>query len=199
MSNKRKRTLSTVVSMSILAIVIVLFYFYIENKVSTTDPSLKELTDAERLLNKDFDLYYPETPREVVKYFSNMIKIIYGNKASEEEINQLAVKIRELYDPEFLQLNPEEKYLQNLATELAEWKEKNRRITNYIFVNKNMEKESEIDGIKYAVKYVSFTIQEDIKFTETWKILLRKNEDDKWKILGWEFVPNTEKQDDAED
>lgn len=199
MSNKRKRTLSTIVSMSILAIVIVLFYFYIENKVSTTDPSLKELTDAERLLNKDFDLYYPETPREVVKYFSNMIKIIYGNKASEEEINQLAVKIRELYDPEFLQLNPEEKYLQNLATELAEWKEKNRRITNYIFVNKNMEKESEIDGIKYAVKYVSFTIQEDIKFTETWKILLRKNEDDKWKILGWEFVPNTEKQDDAED
>jgi hypothetical protein len=185
--------------MSILAIVIVLFYFYIENKVSTTDPSLKELTDAERLLNKDFDLYYPETPREVVKYFSNMIKIIYGNKASEEEINQLAVKIRELYDPEFLQLNPEEKYLQNLATELAEWKEKNRRITNYIFVNKNMEKESEIDGIKYAVKYVSFTIQEDIKFTETWKILLRKNEDDKWKILGWEFVPNTEKQDDSED
>lgn len=199
MSNKRKRTLSTIVSMSILAIVIVLFYFYIKNKVSTTDPSLKELTDAERLLNKDFDLYYPETPREVVKYFSNMIKIIYGNKASEEEINQLAVKIRELYDPEFLQLNPEEKYLQNLATELAEWKEKNRRITNYIFVNKNKEKESEIDGIKYAVKYVSFTIQEDIKFTETWKILLRKNEDDKWKILGWEFVPNTEKQDDSED
>jgi hypothetical protein len=188
MKKAKNRTTATIVVMTILAIIILLFYYYWSNRTTPLeDASGDNLTEVEKLINKDLELYYPETPREVVKLFSSMIKNLYDNP-KDEEVEALAIKIRELYDEEFLASNPQEVYLQNLYTDIAAWKEKDRRITNYLLVNEDLEKESEIEGVKFSVNYVSFTIQENGKFTETWKILLRQGEDKNWKILGWQVA-----------
>jgi hypothetical protein len=191
MGKAKKRTTTTIVVMTLLAIMVLLFYFYWSNRTDPLDSSLENLSEVEKLLNKDLDLYYPETPREVVKLFSNMMKVLYDdldNKMDDEEVQALALKIRELYDTEFLENNPETIYLQNLYTDIASWKEKSRRITNYRLVKEDQEQENEIDGVKYSMNYVTFTIQENSKFTETWRILLRQDENEKWKILGWEAL-----------
>jgi Tfp pilus assembly protein PilO len=192
MGKAKKRTTTTIVVMTLLAIMILLFYFYWSNRTEPLDSSVENQSEVEKLLNKDLVLYYPETPREVVKLFSNMMKVLYddlNNKMSEDEVKALALKIREIYDTEFLENNPEEIYIQNLYTDIASWKEKDRRITNTRVVNEDLEEENEIDGVKYSVNYVTFTIQENSKVIETWKILLRQDENEKWKILGWQVVP----------
>ena len=192
MGKAKKRTTTTIVVMTLLAIMVLLFYFYWSNRTDPIDTSIENQSEVEKLLNKDLELYYPETPREVVKLFSNMMKVLYDdleNKMDDADLKALALKIRELYDAEFLENNQEDIYLQNLYTDIASWKDKNRRITNSRSVNEDLEQESEIDGVKYSVNYVTFTIQENSKITETWKILLRQDENKKWKILGWELVP----------
>jgi hypothetical protein len=187
MRKAKSRTSTTIVVMTLLAIIILLFYFYWTNRTSPIEDASANLTEVEKILNKDLELYYPETPREVVKLFGNMMKSLYDNP-KDEEVEALALKLRELYDSEFLTNNPQDAYLQNIISDIAAWKEKDRRITNYLLINENMEQENEIDGVNYAVNYISFTIQEGVKISENWKILLRQDEDKKWKILGWEFV-----------
>jgi asparagine synthetase B (glutamine-hydrolysing) len=194
MGKAKMRTATTIVMMVITAIIILLLYFYWTNRTEPLkEASVKKLSEVQKLLNKDLEINYPETPREVVKLHSSMLKTLYTD-LKDEDVKALALKIRELYDTEFLEKNPEAQYLQNTYSDIVQWKEKKRRITNYILVNEDLEQESEIDGKKYAVVYVSYTIQENSKFTETWKYLLRLSEDNKWKILGWEFVPQEEQK-----
>lgn len=192
MSKSKKRTITTVISMSIVAILILLLYFYWTNR---TDPlneaSVENLSEVEQLLNKDLELYYPETPRELVKLYSSMMKVLY-TEIDDTQTKALALKMRELCDTEFLDNNPEESYLNNLYTEIAAWKEKDRRITNFLLTDEDKNENNVIDGKEYATVYISYTFQEKSKFSETWRYLTRKNEEGDWKILGWEYVPEEE-------
>ncbi len=189
MKKAKNRTSITVAVMSLLAIVLLGFYFYWNYRTKPIEEnSLENMTEAQKLIAKDLELYYPETPREVVKLFGNMINALYDN-ISDEDMEPLALKIRELYDEEFLAVNPEETYLTNLKTDLAAWKKKERRIATNFIVKKEDEEQSVMENVKYSINYISFTIQEGRKFTETWKVMLRQDSNKKWKILGWQVEP----------
>lgn len=190
MKKAKNRTTITIAVMSIIAIALLGFYFYWNYRTKPIEEvSLEDMTKAQKLIAKDLELYYPETPREVVKLFGNMINALYDN-VSDEDLEPLALKIRELYDEEFLAANPEEAYLTNLKTDLAEWKKNNRRIATNFIVKKENEQQDVMEGVNYSINYVSFTIQEEGKFTETWKVMLRQDSNQKWKILGWQVMPN---------
>lgn len=189
MRKSKNRTAATIASMMVIALAILSFYFYWSYRTKPLEEtSVENMTEIQKLLNKDLIQNYPETPREVTKLFGNMMKNLYNNNP-DEEVEELALKIRELYDEEFLNANPQEVYLKNLYSDIASWKEANRRISNYNLVNKDLEEEKDLDGVKYAVIYLSFTIQESGKFTETWKMMLRQDAQKKWKILGWQVEP----------
>ena len=188
MGKARKRTAATITVMTLFAIIILLFYYYWANRVTPIQDTSANLSETEKIMALDLETQYPKTPRETVKVFARIMKALYNNP-KDDEIEPLALKIRELYDTEFLENNPESSYLNNLVTDIASWKEEDRRITNFLLTNEDLEQEKEIDGVKYSVNYVSYTIQEKGKFTETWKVLLRQSEEGNWKILGWEFVP----------
>lgn len=187
MNKARNRTATTIGFMLLFAIIILMFYYYWTNRTQPLDDSQKELTEYEKLMSLDLEESYPETPRETVKLLARMEKVLYDN-ATDEQVRELGKKIRKLYDEEFLKNNPEEYYLTELYSELAAWKDKERRITNYLLVNDDLVTEEVIEGVKYSVQYVSFTIQEGGKFTETWKVLLRQDQNKVWKIMGWEAI-----------
>ncbi len=189
MHKARNRTMATVVTMLVIAIAILSFYFYWMFRIKPLeDNAEEEMSEVQKLINKDLDIFYPETPREITKLFGSMMKNLYDN-ISDEEVEALALKVRELYDEDFLAVNPQETYLRNLYSDIASWKKVNRRISAYHLVNEKEEQQEQLEGVEYAITYLSFTIQENGKFTETWKIMLRQNKDKKWKILGWQVVP----------
>ena len=189
MKKTGNRTAVTVISMLFIAIIIVSFYLYWSYRTTPiSEISVEDMTEAQKLIQKDLDLNYPETPRETVKLFGNMIKALYDN-IKDEDAEPLALKVRILYDEEFLEANPQDTYLKTLYSDLALWKKKDRRITSFMLVNDDQEQREEIDSIQYATEYISFTIQENRKFTEIWKVILRQDESSQWKILGWQTVP----------
>jgi hypothetical protein len=188
MGKARKRTTTTIGLMTLFAVIILLFYYYWANRVTPIeDTSMENLSENEKILAQDFEDNYPGTPREVVKSFARIMKALY-NDPKDVEIEPLALKIRELYDEQFLSNNPEDTYLTNLKTDIASWKDNNRKITNFLLDNDDKDQESVVDGVNYSVNYVTYTIQENRKFTETWKVLLRQDDKERWKILGWEYV-----------
>jgi hypothetical protein len=188
MNKSKKRTTSTIISMTVFAVVALMLYYYWINRTEPLEETTRELTEIEKVLEKDLDSNYPKTPREVVKLYSNMLKLIYTD-LEEEELEALAWKIRELYDLELIEKNPEDEYLNKLYMDIDEWKKAGRSISNYLIVDKESEQQKEIDDREYAIVYVTYTIQEKGKFSEKWRFLLRKDSLKKWKILGWEYAP----------
>lgn len=187
-AKKPKSTIFTIIS--IVAVVLVLLYVNQSqqtNKLKET--SLEKLTEVEKLVELDFENEYPETPRDVAKLHGDMTRLLYSG-VEDDEVEKLAIKIRDLYDEEFLSNNPEEQYFTNLYSDIALWRQLDRRIENNFVINEDLEEIKELDGEEYATAFISFTIMEKGKTSEHRRYLMRKDKDKKWKILGWEYIPD---------
>lgn len=190
---KVKKRLATIFTAAVLLIIIggLLYMDVAKRRNIKSQESAAKHAQALKLLDRDLDADYPETPREVAKYYSGITKALYSG-LEDRDVEALAYKILELYDDEFLQNNPEDKYLKNLYSDIAAWNKEKRTITNYLLVNDELETKETVDNKEYATVYVSYIIMDKGKTSEVRKYLLRKNDDGNWKILGWEVQPKEE-------
>lgn len=192
---KGKNSKSTIVLMIVVALVILTGYYYItagKSKPQDTDEVRAINAQAQELLEMDLDRNYPEDPKEVVEIYSKITQSIYSD-VDDKYIKELGAKARMLYDEEFLALNPEDEYYNELLTNISTWRDNNRIITKYIVLGEDYSKYSIIEGIEYQTEYVLFTFQEEAKASQYWAFLLRKNEEGQWKIAGWEAVEPSSK------
>ena len=185
MGKSKQRTVVTILTMSLIAVMLIALYYY---RNEQSKPVKEPLSEAEVLLNKDLELYYPATPKEVVKLYSKILQTLYTD-LEDDETKALALKIRELYDTELLENNPEEDYLKNIYTEIIEWKKAKRSITDFSFIHEEDYVTDKIDGREYTTVQVIYTFEEKAKHLEEWRFLLRRDEEDHWKILGWNYLP----------
>lgn len=185
--NKARKPMSAIFTViSIAAVVLVLIYVNQSKQANDLkETSMEKLSEVEELLELDLDNEYPETPKEVAKLHGDMTRLLYSG-VEDDEIKDLAIKIRELYDDEFLDKNPEEQYLAELYTDIALWNQVNRRIELNVVASEENEENYEKEGKQYATAYISFTITERGKTSELRRYIMRKDKDDRWKILGWD-------------
>jgi hypothetical protein len=188
--NKAKKPISTIFTfISIIAVILVMIYVNQTRQANKQkETSLEILSEVEKLLEMDLDNDYPKTPRDVAKLHGDMTRLLYSG-LEDGEIKNLAIKIRDLYDEEFLSKNPEEQYLTNLYSDIALWNQVNRRIEYNLVANKENEEFYELDGKKYATAYISFTIREKGQTSELRRYIMRKDDEGKWKVVGWEYIP----------
>ncbi len=188
MRKTAKRITSVIVTILIIAIIGGLFYLdwsIKSNKKKEADE--KVLTEAGKLLERDLKTNYPETPKELAKYYSNITKVLFSG-IEDDEVEALARKALELYDEEFLANNPEQIYFKDLYSEIAAWNDAGRTITNFLLVREDEEERWEQDGRAYANIYVSYYTLDDRKSSQTRNYLMRKDKEGKWKILGWKYI-----------
>lgn len=188
MKKARKPMSAVFTVISIAAVVLVLVYVN-QSKQSDNlrEASEKKLSEVEKILEMDFDKDYPKTPREVVKLHGDMTRLLYSG-GEDDEIKDLALKIRGLYDDELLAINSEEQYLADLYSDISLWHQLGREIKYNLVVNEEDEEVYTREGKEYANAFVSFTISEKGQTSELRRYTMRKDKDNKWKILGWEYI-----------
>ncbi len=193
--NKRdinKSTLITVLAMSIIAAIIIFSYYYIQTTTKPLFPNMSgDKSEAQILIEKDLELAYPATPREVMRLFLRVTKCLYNDDLTEEEIESLVSKLREINDEELLEINTLENQIIILKEEIDEFKEENKKLSNYSIE----ESESIVywtkDGRDYASVLVSSTFTKSKELIKVYEdFTLRRDEDGKWKILGWSLSDN---------
>ncbi|NLO10136.1 MAG: hypothetical protein GX129_09780 [Clostridiales bacterium] len=186
---KARKPMSAVFTVISIAAVILVLVYVNQSKQSSNlkEASLKKLSEVEELLKMDLDKDYPELPRDVAKLHGDMTRLLYSG-VEDEEIKELAIKIRELYDDELLAINTEEQYLADLYSDIALWLQLKRRIEYNVVVNEDNEELYTRDGKEYANAFVSFTITEKGQTSELRRYTMRKDKDNKWRILGWEYI-----------
>jgi hypothetical protein len=175
----------------LMVVVMVGYYYYLSNKEKQREPDTTKLSVAQELIARNLDTNYPPTPKEVVKYYSDITKCYYNEEYSSEELEQLAGKARELFDEELLEINEFGQYIIELNQEIDYYKENSIRIANYsVSAATDVDMFSQ-DGYNFARLYCTYTLTSGSKSQPVEEVfLLRKDEDGHWKIFGWDLAEN---------
>ena len=186
-----------VVIVTILGAMLVLYYYSLSSdKVSKEKENrAKTTTEVTKLIDKDLDNSYPKTPREVVKLYSRIIKCFYSGEYTEDELKLLAVQAQKLMDDELLEHNEFDEYYDNLTADIEEYKEQGKVISSYILdSSKNVEYKT-MDGKEYAaMKCIYYTKQKKGTEKTNQEYVLRKDEDNRWKLLYWKLFSDEEEE-----
>ncbi len=165
MSKTGKKILTAFILMVCLAAGAVAVYYYISSADSdNTNEKTEPGTEVEKLLDKDLDTKYPETPVEVLKLYWRFNKCMYNEKMSDSEFEELLKQLRKLYDEEFLAI--EENSWENMLGSFKKDRDEYGRET--VSINCNAL-------IKQKAKRIN--VYEEF--------MCRRDNDNNWKILGW--------------
>lgn len=200
MKNTRKeegmKKFGSVKGVIILIIMIVLvggYYYYLSNRnVPESEeivPQSEKLTMSQTALARNLETNYPPTPREVVKYFSEITQCFYNEEHTEEELDALGLKIRELYDEELIANQSQENYLASLRYDIEEYKQKSRTISSYAPSSSVDVETFSQNGFDWARLYCIYGIKQgELLYNSNTVFVLRKDSEGHYKIYGWKLV-----------
>ena len=117
-----------------LVLLVLGYYFYLSNRSmpeKTEEISVETMTVSQKVLSRNLETNYPPSPREVVKYFSEITECYYNEEHTDEELRDLGLKMREIYDDDLVANQTEEMYLSLLKSDVEEYKQNNRTISSF--------------------------------------------------------------------
>lgn len=177
------KNLRGIIVIVVCACLCVGYYYYLSHRDTAKDSAP---TEMEQLINKDLDKSYPTTPREVIKFYNRILCSLYNEESSEEEVEALGEQARKLFDEELLAQNPEDVYFTSLETELEEYAEDKKKIISVTISTSKEVDYKEANGEECAYVESSYYLKgenETGRAEQTY--ILRKDENGRWKILGY--------------
>jgi hypothetical protein len=194
---KKFKGIKGVILLGIMVLLVVGYYYHLSNKTTVEEEEISEevLTEVQKVLTRNLETNYPQTPREVVKYFSEITKCLYNEELTDEEIYELGMKLRGIYDDELVASQSEEDYIQSLKDDIATNHAKEQDMFNYTLSSSvDVETYSE-DGYDWAKLHCIYGIrQKKLLYNSDTVFLLRKDADGHYKIFGWQLVQDTDAQ-----
>lgn len=194
MSKKKTKgnILKIIIIFAVLALLVGGYYFYLSNKKRPVneEPDVQS-TAVQEVLMRSLEHNYPPTPKEVVKYYSEITKCFYNESYTDDELVELAVQAQGLYDAELIANKSQELYLADLRADVIEMKNKNCTISSYTTSSSVDIENSKFtqDGYEWAKVYCYYTLKAGGETSMTTELfLLRKDENGYWKIYGWELA-----------
>ncbi len=175
----------------LMIVVMVGYYYYLSNKEKAQQELNPELTAVQEVLMRNLETNYPPSPKEVIKYYSEITKCFYNEEYSDGELEQLADKANQLYDDELLENNGWGEYIISLRAAIDEFKDNGITISTYLIsVSTDVDKFPE-DGYEFARLHCIYTLKQGNNKQDIDQVfLLRKDEEGHWKIYGWDSASN---------
>ena len=165
------------------------YYYYLSNRSSKVTEENVRLTVAQELINRNLSYTYPPSPREVIKFYSDITKCFYNETYTSAELEQLAEQTYRLYDEKLKDENDWNAYLVNLTVQINASKEKNMRISSYFLPSSDDVVYYSRGEEKYAKMTCSYIVQSGShKRTVDEIFVLHKDEEGHWRILGWQLA-----------
>ncbi len=175
----------------VLAAIVLGYFYYLGHRDRQQAEEDVAVTVVQSVLMRDLEHNYPPTPKEVVKYYSEITECFYNEEYSDEELTQLAQKIQHLYDAELVANKTQEQYMQDLRDEIAEMKKNKYTIASYeVSASTDVEYFTQ-DDYSCARLYCTFYLRQPksgTRVSSLERFVLRQDQDGHWKILGWELV-----------
>ena len=191
MKNKYKILVVMIVILSISAILGL--FIFINNKPQENAEEEVVISNVDNVVLRNLEINYPPTPKEVLKYYSEITTCFYEENLSEEDLIRLAQTARKLYDAELCAGVTEEEYIKSLKEDILEFNSLGIVVSGYTVSSSTDVEEFELDGQQYARLYVTYRLRQGTEYIYTNEVfVMRKDEDGHWKILGWDLLEEEE-------
>lgn len=187
----------------VLAILVVGYFYYLSNRdVPQPEEVVSDtgvMTAVQQVLARDLENNYPPTPREVIKYYSEITQCFYNEELTEDDVYALGMKARELYDAELVANQTEADYIDSLKYDIGDFKSKKRTIASYnpsssLDVNTFSE-----DGYEWARLYCNYGVKQgELLYNSNMVFVLRKDENEHYKIYGWQLAEERQSLESAD-
>lgn len=192
MSKMMKKVIGICVAIGVLAVIViaVIFQFTKKEKDTSEEVTLPK-TEIGKILAKDLETSYPETPTEVVKLYWRINKCLYNSKLSDEETKKLFEQIRKLYDEELLaqEENSLKQMIKTFEKEKEERAEDDMEISITVVQENKTLKITEVDGKKCTSVISSTLMEEDGDKQKLYEsFMCRRDSSNQWKIVGWKQI-----------
>lgn len=196
MDKMTKKIIGTFAVIIVVAAAIVGVFFFM-NKQAEKKAQQDQLptTEIGKLLAKDLDTKYPETPTEVVKLYWRLNRCMYNEKMSDKTFEKLYKQLRKLYDEELLASdgNSYDDMLQNFKKDKKKSEENDQLISACVVQENKKVTVKEMNGRDCATVISYSLIKVDGKMTRTYEqFLCRRDSKRKWRILGWQQTTKKE-------
>ncbi|MBO6214778.1 MAG: hypothetical protein J6N76_04490 [Lachnospiraceae bacterium] len=175
----------------IAASLILGYYFYLTRHTGSSSEEATETaqtTELSKVITKDFSRDYPATPREVIKWYNRIIKLYYDPGTSSDDLTILTRQAQMLFDDSLTDYNPIEAYEAAVRLDVNNYETRGRYIvsTDVCDTNDIIYKKVKGEEIAYVVAY--YFVKDGSSYNSTYqKYALRQDEDENWKILGFEM------------
>lgn len=190
-----KKNWKTVLMIVVLVALGLGYYYYLSNKEPSRDATESAVANEElaALTTRDIDKNYPESPKEVVKFYARITKAYYKTKLTDEQIETLGRQARLLFDDELKAKQTENEFLTALKEDIASYQSVNRYVSDFKIDGSASVKYMTFEGHKYASLVVLYSIREGSDLHNSYtRYMLRQNSEGQWKILYWELVSDKE-------
>lgn len=190
MAKGTKKIVFSLIGIVIAAVcVVVLYYLISERKIGSLGNSSATESEVQKLLEKDNETTYPETPTEVVKLYWRYNKCIYNSSMKDKDLQGLVKQLRIFYDEELLagEGNSWDEMLEQVKKDQKSYLKKERKIASYVVQKNSKVQSAELDGRECATVISGVLTKEKSKRDQIYeKFMCRKDKDGRWRILGWQ-------------
>lgn len=191
-SRKKKKnngqTIKSIIVVAIMAGLLVLAYYRVANTKKPVSEEQSVSSAVSDVLLRNMDNNYPPSPKEVVKYYSELTKCLYNEDCSDEEIEQLAARAMLIYDDDLASNQEWNRYITNLKSEIATKKSQNYAIMSYTISASTDVKFFKKDAYECASLYCTYNIRNGSNPGKVEELfILRKDSEGHWRILGWDL------------
>ncbi len=195
MKKSTKANLKGGIVIVMMIVAMVGYYYYLSNKDKEQREQNPELTAVQEVLLRNLETNYPQTPKEVIKYYSEITKCFYNEEYTDGELEQLADKADQLYDDELAEHNNWGEYIISLRAEIDDFKDNEITISTYLVSASTDVEKFEADGYEFARLHCIYTLKQgNYKQDVDQVFLLRKDAEGHWKIYGWDSADNVNPQ-----
>ena len=189
MAQSRGTNVKKVIILGVLSALIIGVFAFLANRRSPA--SLNEtpkLSAVQQLLARNLNSSYPPTPKEVVKLYSEYTRCFYSETYTDEELEALAIKSRELLDDELVANQTDAQFLLSLKEDIEKWKSEGRSISSYSIASAADVEYETFDGYEWARLSCYYSMRVGTNILPVREVfLLRKDFEGHWRIVGWEM------------
>ncbi len=190
--NKKAKSMGAFAFLMCLVVVVGMFVYYrYMNRQKQEQAEKLPTTEVEKLLAKDMEQGYPETPKEVIELYCRINQCLYKGKASEEDFDTLLEKMRMMYAKDFLENNLFERQKQNLKKEIKAFSNEKKVILSFTVASSG-GKYKKVKDRTCTVIQVAFFLREKEDYTKVYEEFMLTKEDNQWKILGFRRLKESE-------
>ena len=185
-AKKRRSIVTFSFVICLIAVAAVGGYYQVMKRQRMQSEVKTPTTELEKLIAKDLDIGYPETPTEVMKLWGRLNQCIYNTNVTDEEFDSLLLQLRKMYSTDLLDANPEEQHRESLKSEVDQFKDDKKKIVSYQADISSAVQYKTINHRECAYIRISYFMNTGGRsYAKTFQDFVLVRQNDRWKVLGF--------------